>query len=138
MTIADFVTNLWLNDSNGSHDVPMDLSTARTDLENFRDFDLPEDITPEAYMAAWNELVEEYKNQLTENEEDDHTMKRISIDNGANYITPEEAVRSGLWDAIVNFMDDDTREAVAYEGYDDNVAFLTRYLELADDDLIIG
>ena len=65
-------------------------------------------------------------------------MKRISIDNGSHYVTPEEAVRDAYWDAIVNFMDDDTREAVAYEGYDDNVAFLTRYLELASDDLVIG
>ena len=92
----------------------------------------------ERLAAEWGKPVEELMDQLTENEEEDPTMKRISIDNGANYITPEEAVQSGLWDAIVNFMDDDTREAVAYEGYDDNVAFLTRYLELADDDLIIG
>ena len=92
----------------------------------------------ERLAAEWGKPVEELMDQLTENEEEDHTMKRISIDNGANYITPEEAVQSGLWDVIVNFMDDETREAVAYEGYDDNVAFLTRYLELADDDLIIG
>ena len=88
--------------------------------------------------AEWGTPVEELMSQLIEIEEEDPAMKRISIDNGTNYITPEEAVQSGLWDAIVNFMDDDTREAVAWEGYDDNVAFLTRYLELASDDLVIG
>ena len=73
--------------------------------------------------------------------EDDTMMTathRISIDNGAHYVTPEEAVKGMAWEVIVNYMDDDTREAVAQEGYDDEVSFLARYLELADSDLIIG
>lgn len=59
MTTADFVRSLWENDPNGSHDEPMDLETARIDLAHFAadGFDLPEDITPESYMEAWNDLV---------------------------------------------------------------------------------
>lgn len=59
MTTTEFVRDLWESDPNGSHTELMDLETARNDLENFADWDLPEDITPESYMEAWNELVRE-------------------------------------------------------------------------------
>ena len=42
------------------------------------------------------------------------------------------------WDVIVNAMDDETREQIAAEGYDDEVSFLTAYLAAAPCDLIIG
>ena len=46
-------------------------------------------------------------------------MKHISIDNGHTYQTPEQAMQEiddrNLWDVVVNAMDDDTREAVAYD-----------------------
>ena len=46
-------------------------------------------------------------------------MKHISIDNGRTYQTPEQAMpeidNRNLWDVVVNAMDDDTREAVAYD-----------------------
>ncbi len=66
------------------------------------------------------------------------TMNRISIDNGAHYVTPEEAIDGMSWDVITNYMDDDTRETVSQEGPETELAFLIRYLELADADLIIG
>lgn len=66
-------------------------------------------------------------------------MARISIDNGVSYIGAEEAVRGMDWAAIVQMMDDETRESVAEElAPCTEVEFLTRYLELANDDLIIG
>jgi len=70
-------------------------------------------------------------------------MARISIDNGRTYITAQEAMPAiaerGLWDAVVNMMDDDTREAVHRElAPCAELEFLTRYLELAPDDIVIG
>ena len=66
-------------------------------------------------------------------------MARISIDNGAHFVDVEEAVAGADWDTIVNFMDDDTRETVHDElAPCSREDFLRRYLELAEDDLIIG
>ena len=59
MTTTEFVRDLWESDPNGSHTELLDIETARKDLENFADWDLPDDITPESYMEAWNELVRE-------------------------------------------------------------------------------
>lgn len=64
---------------------------------------------------------------------------RISIDNGMTYCTVSEAIEAKDWDLIVSFMDDDVREDVHDElAPCTNEEFLTRYLELANDDLIIG
>jgi len=38
-------------------------------------------------------------------------MKKISIDNGNSWTTPEAAIATLGLDAIVNYMDDDIREA---------------------------
>ena len=66
-------------------------------------------------------------------------MKQISIDNGATYTTPAEALEEISIDTMAEYMDDDTREAVHNElSPCSNVEFLTRYLELAPADLIIG
>lgn len=70
-------------------------------------------------------------------------MKRISLDNGRTYITAQEATpeiaANNLWDAIVNVMDDDIREAVhAAIAPCTESEFLAAYLERATDDLIIG
>lgn len=62
----------------------------------------------------------------------------ISIDNGRSVCSPAEAVERMPWDVIVADMDDDAREETHREGIDDNVQFLTRYLEIAPYDLIIG
>ena len=70
-------------------------------------------------------------------------MKKISLDNGVTFMDATEAMReineNNLWDVVVNLMDDDTRERVAYEfGPDTNAEFLAKYLEIAEEDLIIG
>lgn len=66
-------------------------------------------------------------------------MKRISIDNGVHFVEPKEAVENVAWNSIVNMMDDETREKVHDEiAPCTELKFLTRYLELADDDLIVG
>ena len=70
-------------------------------------------------------------------------MKKISIDNGRTYTTAAEAMpeitANNLWDAVVNVMDDDTREAVHSEIAPCTEAeFLAAYLDRAADDLIIG
>ena len=50
----------------------------------------------------------------------------------------ESEIRS-MWDAIINAMDDDTREHVADElAPCSEIEFLARYLELASNDLAIG
>ena len=61
ITTTEFVRDLWESDPNGSHTELLDLETARNDLKNFaaEGWELPEDITPESYMEAWNELVRE-------------------------------------------------------------------------------
>ena len=66
-------------------------------------------------------------------------MKGISINNGFSFIEPEEAVKQMQWNAIVQMMDDDTREKVHDElAPCTELEFLIRYLELAPEDLIIG
>lgn len=73
----------------------------------------------------------------------DDAPRRISLDNGRTYTTAAEAMpeitERGLWDVIANAMDDETREAVHNElAPCTEQEFLTRYLERATDDLIIG
>ena len=89
----------------------------------------PEGMTPELLAEIWNDMIKK----------EDITMKRISIDNGVTYCTPEEAISGVSWDAIVAMMDCDTCETVHRElAPCSNGQFLTRYLELAHEDLIIG
>lgn len=69
--------------------------------------------------------------------------KMISVDNGLTYKTAEEAwpeiKANGLWDSIVQLMDDDVRERVhATCASCDEMEFLVAYLAAADDDLVIG
>lgn len=70
-------------------------------------------------------------------------MKDISLNNGRTYMTAEEAMpeilERGLWDSVVNAMDPEIREkAHALAAPCSELAFLEMYLELADEDLIIG
>ena len=66
-------------------------------------------------------------------------MAQISIDNGHSYVTASEALETISLDTMTNYMDDDTREAVHNEiAPCTDAEFLTRYLELAPDDLVIG
>ena len=57
MTITEFVKTLWENSPYGTE--PIDIETARIDLEHFAadGIELPEGITPESYMEAWNDLI---------------------------------------------------------------------------------
>lgn len=66
-------------------------------------------------------------------------MRNISIDNGNSFVSVPEAIAKASWETIVAFMDDDIRETVHNEiAPCTEEKFLTRYLELAHDDLIIG
>lgn len=70
-------------------------------------------------------------------------MKELSLNNGRTYMTAEEAMpeilERGLWDVVVAFMDDGTREkAHSLVAPCSELEFLKKYLELADEDLIIG
>ena len=69
--------------------------------------------------------------------------KLVSINNGKTFETAAEAMPEimarGLWNAMVNVMDDDTREEVAAElAPCSEEEFLERYLALAPADLVIG
>ena len=65
--------------------------------------------------------------------------KHISIDNGYTFISPEEAIAGMRWEVIAHYMEDSAREAVHADlAPCSNLNFLTRYLEIADCDLIIG
>lgn len=65
--------------------------------------------------------------------------KAISIDNGNTFVTPEEAIEGMRWEVIAHYMEDDAREQVHYElAPCTNLEFLTRYLKVAKNDLIIG
>nr|DAW30417.1 MAG TPA: hypothetical protein [Bacteriophage sp.] len=71
------------------------------------------------------------------------TMKYISINNGNTYSTAREIIdeilENNLWNAVVEMMDDETRETVAAElAPCTEEEFLNRYLEIAPADLIIG
>ena len=70
-------------------------------------------------------------------------MAKISLDNGAHYMTAQEAMPAiaerGLWDTVTQAMDDDIREAVhAAVAPCTEAEFLAAYLERAADNLIIG
>ncbi len=63
ISINEFVRNILENDSMGAYKEKMDLETAKNNLENFvaDEMELPEGITPESYMNAWNGLVDSMK-----------------------------------------------------------------------------
>lgn len=64
---------------------------------------------------------------------------KISINNGASYCSPAEAIKTISFDTIINYMDNGTREKVHAElAPCSEIDFLARYLELAPSDLIIG
>lgn len=84
-------------------------------------------------------LIEEDMIRNGINPKEEKTMKSISINNGASFCEPAEAIENMSWDTITSFMDPDIMEQVASEiAPCTNEIFLNRYLELANDDLIIG
>lgn len=76
--------------------------------------------------------------------------KQISIDNGLVYLSVDDLFDQGylddegltideIWDALVNLMEDEAREKTHAElAPCTKREFLTRYLELATEDLIFG
>jgi hypothetical protein len=66
----------------------------------------------------------------------------VSLDNGNKYYSVDDLTHEQIdnnWDRLVMFMDPDIREQVNSElAPCSNRDFLCRYLEIADDDLIIG
>ena len=72
-----------------------------------------------------------------------HEPREISLDNGLTFTSAHDAMpeilRLNLWDAIVNLMDDEVRERVHAElAPCTEEEFLTRYLELAEENLVLG
>lgn len=64
---------------------------------------------------------------------------QISVDNGRSWATPEEAIEAMSWDIIVAAMDDRYREYIHNEAAPcSDLEFLTRYLEVAPENIIIG
>lgn len=89
--------------------------------------------------AAVNDLWEEYCNGDIPGAPEPAYPHCISIDNGMHYVTPEEALERVTLDTMAVYMDDETRERVHRElAPCSDLEFLTRYLEIAPDDLIIG
>lgn len=70
---------------------------------------------------------------------DPDAPKGISIDNGLTWTTPAEALQTVSIETLAEYMDDDAREETAQElAPCTPEAFLTRYLEIAPADLIVG
>jgi len=66
-------------------------------------------------------------------------MKRISINNGNSFVTVAEALKKFDLETIANYMDDEAREtANSNVAPCDDETFLTEYLKIANEDLIIG
>ena len=106
-------------------------------------YDMPE--TTEQFAdicadpGAWESSQEVLGTAIPGRKKKQTAMKQISIDNGATYVTPAEALEVVSIDTIAEYMDNDTRETVHNElAPCSDVEFLTRYLEIAPDDLIIG
>ena len=66
-------------------------------------------------------------------------MKQISVNNGLSFTSPEDAIEMVGMEVIVNMMDDDICETVHHDlAPCTDFEFLVRYLELAENDIIIG
>ena len=70
-------------------------------------------------------------------------MSMISLNNGFSWLSAEDAMsvidKYDFWDTVVETMDDDTRESVHAElAPCSRLDFLRRYLELAQENLILG
>ena len=99
---------------------------------------------PEAYIVVIDDGSDPVAvDEITADDLNEEGMKYISLDNGNTYLTADEAMQEitdrNLWEQVVELMDDDTREQVHAElAPCTEEEFLTRYLELAPADLIVG
>lgn len=84
------------------------------------------------------ELVEKIKLEDTL----DWVSGAISLDGGNTFLDPKEAIGEiqsrRLWDFVLEEMDEEIRDIVEGEEPATECEFLARYLELAQDDIIIG
>lgn len=114
-----------------------------------------EPLTDEQVECAARALVEHvggYGQYLTDDLEDAFDLdkflgdesgsKRVSLDNGNRKVDAADLTDGEIgqhWDALTHAMDDDVRERVHAElAPCSQRDFLSRYLELASDDLVIG
>lgn len=66
-------------------------------------------------------------------------MKRVSINNGISFVTLTKALHYIDIDTMATYMIDTIRDQVHAElAPCTDIEFLTRYLELANNDLVIG
>lgn len=66
-------------------------------------------------------------------------MKNISIDNGHSYTDLQTALDAFSLDVMAQYMEDEAREAASLElAPCTDLEFLQRYLEIAENDLVIG
>ena len=66
-------------------------------------------------------------------------MREISINNGRSFCEPEEAIATVSWDIIVRSMRKELRELIHIELFPcSEICFLRNYLDLAEENLIIG
>ena len=66
-------------------------------------------------------------------------MKKISINNGAHYIAPEDALKEVSMDDLVPYMENDVFEMLMRKcAFDSDEELLKKYLENAEEDLIFG
>jgi len=92
---------------------------------------LPEGLTPEAFMEAFNDIIVSSRSHVVFN------GKKLTADELLDVVADPEAGIS--WDTIVNYMDDDIREYVHRDiAPCSELDFLNRYLEVSPDDLIIN
>lgn len=94
-------------------------------------------------MEAWRDDQQMDEQEWQMALEDCFKTHEISLDNGNAYMSAEEAMpiieEQGLWDAVVEAMNDNTREAVNSEiAPCSNLQLLSRYLEVSPYDLVIG
>lgn len=88
-----------------------------------------------------DEEVRHYDMEYIQSNEErkDKTMKRISIDGGLTFCTPEEAISHVVFDDILAAADTATINAANEQTPGGSIFdLLHKYLELAQDDLILG
>ena len=113
---------------------PLEITAAMTDAGLRYNISGALEVSGLASIDEVSRALEEWSGEVSK-----ASAHRISIDNGVSFVSPEEAIAGLPWETIAHYMDDSTREAVAIElAPCTELEFLTRYLEIADEDLIIG
>ena len=117
---------------------------AQYQKENLRQIRLKINRKTEPELLAWVEKQGNIQGYIKQLIMDDmkkgrgNMKKQISVNNGHSFVDARTAIETIGWDAIVNAMDDETREKVHEEGIETEEEFLERYLEAAPHDIVIG